>query len=202
MAIDLDIGWSDSFNYEDNTTACSDGTVCPFPDNSPCCAQGQGINETKFNRVNVFPTESTALSAYYAEAGYTIPPDSNAPASATGSYTAPIVTTMASAQSRQTGTSGPGLDPGVKAGIGVGVTVGIGILLCGPLYVLLRRKDRERKQKEAAEQEPLAAVHEMEVAKKETEMSGEGVVGEIDSAPRDRILREMHSSEIHELPST
>ena len=150
----------DHFNYTLNTTECSDGTICPFPNNQTCCFNHDGIEEVDYDNLDVVPTAATALNTYYAVEGLTIPttgfssPVPTSFSSFSGSITTtttssptsstPKTPTLAKLPTVSTSTPTPaaggqgGLSTGAKAGIGVGVTLGVLIgLLAG--FLLWRR---------------------------------------------------------------
>lgn len=61
------------FDYNTNTTECSDGTFCPNLGNETCCFNHEGVGEITFHNNATIPTLAAELSTYYEAAGYSIP---------------------------------------------------------------------------------------------------------------------------------
>ena len=212
----LGLGSPNSFDYDLNTTFCNDQTVCPFPNNTECCNKGQGIKEIRFNDQNLIPTKAADLSAYYASAGYTIPPGAIAEATQTGTV-APSATaastTQGNHQPQQAGVNGTslvpqGLSTGAKAGIGVGVPIGACLFGC-LLYALIKQRlnrHQEMHQQEAMAMMPMDPDRKSELA--EDAAVGETALGEIDGKTTGRKLHELPPPEkasglpVHELSTT
>lgn len=69
----LEPGAVNYFDYNTNTTKCSDGTFCPNPGNETCCFNHEGVGEITFHNNATIPTLAAGLSTYYEAAGYSIP---------------------------------------------------------------------------------------------------------------------------------
>ena len=115
-----------SFNYTLNTTACSDGTICPYPNNFACCSQKRGTIEIIFENSGITHNQSAADTRSTATPTSTVP------------------------KSSSSSTSAGGLSTGAGAGIGAGVAIGVcalaGLLFLVGRQILKRRRSTDQAQ--------------------------------------------------------
>ena len=159
------------FDYTLNTTACADGTFCPWPNNQTCCFDNQGHGLTSYHYDAPMPTTAAGLSSFYAENGYQIAPitsslsnnflttslssplpafpSTSAPTSPSSSLLVSPSTSASTPTSTYVSTPPPSRNPpsplgtGIKVGIGVGV---VGFLAIAGIFLLLLRRARRRRR--------------------------------------------------------
>lgn len=141
------------FDYTLNTTACADGTFCPWPNNQTCCFDHQGHSLISYHYDAAMPTTAAALSTFYTENGYqiatTTSSSSNILSTTSPSSPLPVAPSTSAPTSTYVGTSPPDqnsaspLDKAAKAGIGIGAVVGT-LAIAGIFLLLLHRVRRHR----------------------------------------------------------
>lgn len=132
------------FNFN-NVTNCSDGTICPNSNNQSCCAARKGVELISYHNTAIIPTPTDDLSAYYFNAGYSIPVTASAHSSSASNSLSMTITgaTSASVKTLQTSTSSSsssGLSKGASAGTGVGAALGVLIVGAAVILFIYKRK--------------------------------------------------------------
>ncbi|MCJ1423085.1 hypothetical protein MMC29_000966 [Sticta canariensis] len=187
------------FSYDQNTTFCQDGTVCPNTGNTTCCRAGAGKKEILFHYISPLPTIVKDLTSFYSLAGYSLPSSTTSSSGATVS-TSPTSTASASASSLsrpessspqqfsspssssnpKPNSADPGLSSSAKAGIGIGVS--LGALLVGLAILVLRRRRRRNMPADLLDPPPPASHWPGSIAA--GELPGKSVPAEINGSGR------------------
>lgn len=202
-----------AFNYTLNTTICSDGTICPFPNNQTCCNNGQGIHEINFHNDNILPNAAADLSTYYAAGVYTDFLSTQTSSLQSTSFTAISTTattssvmatpthTAASASPTASTSISPSLSTGTKAGIGVGTAIGACIIGALLYLLFLRKGKRSYAGRQADESKGTTRTVQHEAAQQyhKPELTAESSLVEMDALQSVGPKGPSSSARVHEI---
>lgn len=201
------------FGHTYNTTNCGDGTFCMNSGNETCCLNREGIKEITYHNNATIPTNAQAWTAYYENAGYSLPSTTIDPLTSTFptlksdttlpvqsqplNYATPSTSQQPSliniVEPTHTSATATAMSSREKAIIGTASALGALLILgaVGSLYLF--RRSRFKRSGKPGLKDRLEAV-----TIEDTGLTGHRMVGEMD-ATWDRSLDEAHLGGLNEL---